>query len=514
MRAYHSVRRRHVPARSGLEGHVAVLADLPRRGQVEGARRVQRHAAVVPAVELVLAAQPAVVVHRLAEADLVAGCAIAALAEERLEHARGVHGRPRPDRRVVQEAPQRPRGRVREDVWAGRGVRDVVVPVPGPVVNAVDRVAGEAGQPRLRAGRSAVDLAPHLSREEEHGVVAAAAPLAGGPAHARGGDPGSCQMAVDPAVGLAGVGTHRVDRRLVERIVERRKAVCGSGPLVHDIRMAALTAATAVIPRQNALVEEPTGRGRRRGGEEGAPRRDRAGGHPSGRPEVPAQHARGVPLNTAWGLRSRTSGHRAAFAAPHRQSPVHDEQHQARCRGSTQKAPQPGLGRARMAHRPVRPVAGERQHRSRSVKPPHPAVPLAGRLREDEKPGDDQYDTGGDIGRAGQRGRVVIPPPYPRQVRDKKRRHQYGEDQPRAGVGQEKHLVEAWKARRAQREGLEADAVRQAHQKQVEGVRKHEPGQPYRDRKQSPQRRRKQGSQRPPRPALGATVQSSLRHKL
>ena len=96
--------RRHIAGDCFLQRHVAVLADPLNSRQIESSRGVERHAAVVPIVELVLAAQPAVAIDARIETDLVAGGAKLRGAEEGLEHLLLVDDGPCLQRGVVHEA--------------------------------------------------------------------------------------------------------------------------------------------------------------------------------------------------------------------------------------------------------------------------------------------------------------------------------------------------------------------------------------------------------------------------
>ena len=86
MRAHESIPRRHVPLQCLFRWHVAVLADTLESGQVKCARCIQGHAAVVPVVELILTAQPAIAIDPCIQADLVTGGAELRCLKEGLEH--------------------------------------------------------------------------------------------------------------------------------------------------------------------------------------------------------------------------------------------------------------------------------------------------------------------------------------------------------------------------------------------------------------------------------------------
>ena len=348
MRSHHPVLGREVSHDCRFGWHVAVLAGLRRRGQIERARRVVRHPAVVPAVELVLPAQPAVAVHRLGQADLVAGGAIRTLAKEGLEHAGRMRGRACPEGSVVQETAGRPRGRGREDVGVHCIVRDVVVAVAAPIMDAVDRVACHARESRLRLDCSPVDFATHRSREQEHGIVASGTPFALGASHAVGGVPWRRQVAVDPAIGLRRLRAHRADRRFVERVVERREAVRRRGPLVDDIGVAALAASgsdarlghesaglglgpngvralTGRLQGEDASGQESSGGGCRGRGEERACGWHRRRRHPAGGAELSAQRRGRVAIGAAGPQRPRAADHPPICDLAQRDRPVHDE---------------------------------------------------------------------------------------------------------------------------------------------------------------------------------------------
>ena len=299
----------HVPLDGLLQGHVAVLAEPPVPRQVEGARGVEGDAAVVPVVVLVLAAQPAVAVEAGVEADFVAGGAELGGLEEGLEHLGLVHRGPRLQGRVV-EQPQDPVLGVGEQVGVLLVVGDVVVGVARHPVDVVDGVAGEAGEPRLRLGRSAVDLIRHLAGQHQGRVVAAGAPLRlhQGLASLQVLSP---PLRVQPRevvdvglhLGIEGGGTlpHVVDGRLVEGVVEGGEAVGRGRPLGDHRGVAALAvegpqpladheallldlAVQELLRGQAAPGDDPRrqvgARGRRRGGgEEGALEGDEVGGH-------------------------------------------------------------------------------------------------------------------------------------------------------------------------------------------------------------------------------------------
>ena len=183
VRAHHAALGGHVPPGCRLERHMAVLADAPRLRQVEGSRGVQGHAAVVPVVELVLPPEPAVVVDRLGQADLVARGTELGLAEEGLQQLPLVHRGLRLERGIVQARSPRSRFRACEQVGILLLVGNVIVPVAGPVVNVVDGVARQAGEAGLRLHAGTVDLPVHLAREHQRRIVTSAAPLALHPPH-------------------------------------------------------------------------------------------------------------------------------------------------------------------------------------------------------------------------------------------------------------------------------------------------------------------------------------------
>ena len=86
MGTHESIPRRHVPLHGLFRWHVAVLADTPESGQVKCARRIQGNAAVVPVIELILTAQPAIAIDPGIQADLVTGGAKLRCLEKGLEH--------------------------------------------------------------------------------------------------------------------------------------------------------------------------------------------------------------------------------------------------------------------------------------------------------------------------------------------------------------------------------------------------------------------------------------------
>ena len=241
--------RRHVASDRFLQRHVTILTDPFGIGQVEGSSGVERHAAVVPTVVFVLAAQPAVAVDARVEADLVAGGAKLRGAEEGLEHLLLVDDGPRLQRGVVYEAARAFFG-LGEQIGILLLVGDVVVAVAGLIVNLVDGVAAQAGQTGLGLGRGAVDLFGHFTRQHQCRIVATRAPL--------GLDFGLFarqplvigDMRVNLRIALGRVAAHVVDRRLVEGIVERGKAVRRCRPLFDDGRVT-----TSARLRTNRLVD-------------------------------------------------------------------------------------------------------------------------------------------------------------------------------------------------------------------------------------------------------------------
>ena len=241
--------RRHVARNRFLQRHVAVLANPFDIRQIEGPSGVERHAAVVPIVVLVLAAQPAVAIDARVETDLVAGSAKLRGAEEGLEHLLLVYDGPRLQRRVVYEAAHAFFG-IGEQIGILLLVGDVVVAVASLVVNFVDGVTAQAGQAGLGLRRGAVDLFGHFARQHQRRIVAARTPL--------GLDFGLLarqvlvisDVRVNLYIALGRVAAHVIDRRLVEGVVERSKAVRRRRPLFDDCRVA-----TSTSLRANRLVD-------------------------------------------------------------------------------------------------------------------------------------------------------------------------------------------------------------------------------------------------------------------
>jgi hypothetical protein len=226
----------------GHEREVAVAAGLRLRRVVEGPHGVARDARVVPAVVVVLAAQPVVLVHRREEPDLVARRAELRRSHERLHERLPVEGRLHPDQELV-DFLEHLVARERERVLLA--LLDDVTAVAAQVLDLGDRVAGHAGEALLRLElvvreRRHRRLA-HLAREEDDGVVAARAPL---------------RLLAPDAV------RHQLDGAAVERVVERGEAVGALFPALEGVRMAFLAVLVRgeLLPVEKALVER-LGRG-------------------------------------------------------------------------------------------------------------------------------------------------------------------------------------------------------------------------------------------------------------
>ena len=169
---------RDVAQRGGLRRHVTVLTRSRRVRQVKSPRCIQRDSAVVPIVELILAAEPAVVVHRRRQAHLVTGGAERALPKRRGQHLPLVDGGLRLEGGIVQPGAQGTGPRSGIEVWVFLFVRDVVVGVARAVVDVVDGVTRQTRQPRLCLHARPVDLERHGAGKHEGRIVAPAAPLA------------------------------------------------------------------------------------------------------------------------------------------------------------------------------------------------------------------------------------------------------------------------------------------------------------------------------------------------
>ncbi len=203
--------------------HVAVGAILRTLRVVEGPRPLPRHAAPLPGVVLVEAAEPAVVVHRHVEMHLVTGGAElgAALPVERLQHRLLV--RPRIETRHVVVQHVQHRAAARDQAVHLRVLQDVP-PLSHGVLHRHDRVAHEAADPRLGLGRVDLpdDRGVHPAGQQDRLIVAAAAPLRG--------------LRPDDLL-------HVLDRFPVPLVVERREMMHGGVPLRGDVGMAAAIAA-------------------------------------------------------------------------------------------------------------------------------------------------------------------------------------------------------------------------------------------------------------------------------
>ena len=210
--------------------HVAVGAVLRLRRIVEGPRPLPRHAAPLPGIVFVEAAEPAVMVHRHVEMHLVAGGAElgARLAMERLQHRRLVRPRIKPDHVVVHGMQHRvPAG----DQAVHLGVLEDVPPLPHRVLDVHDRMADETADAGLRLRR--VDLAHdrgvHPAGQQHRLIVAAAAPLG--------------RLRPDHLL-------HVLDRLAVPLVVERRHMVHRGVPLRGDVGVASLIAARLRLEKE------------------------------------------------------------------------------------------------------------------------------------------------------------------------------------------------------------------------------------------------------------------------
>ena len=492
---------RHVPLDGLLQGHVAVLAEPPVPRQVEGARGVEGDAAVVPVVVLVLAAQPAVAVEAGVEAHLVAGGAELGGLEEGLEHLGLVHRGPRLQGRVV-EQPQDPVLGVGEQVGVLLVVGDVVVGVARDPVDVVDGVAGEAGEPRLRLGRSAVDLVGHLAGQHQRRVVAPGAPLR---LH-QGLAP--CQVLSPPLrveprevvdvglhLGIEGgrADPHVVDRRLVEGVVEGGEAVGRGRPLGDHRGVAALAvegpqpladheallvdlAVQELLRAKAAPGDDPRrqvgARGRRRGGgEEGALEGDEVGGHEllGAAAELPLPGpgagvgAAGEGLESGLGICLAVVGEAVDGDGQPGEPP--------RGQGHDEVAAGRGLPDR---DAPVGEIE-EGQGRGRGhVAPPGPGVVAAVGLGEDEQARHQQRHPQGHGGET----RVDRPPPVAapdrRQVPLDEGEGQDHQDDAPDGVGEHHRLVEPGQGDVGHREVVDAEKAGGAVGQQVEGVGQHQ----------------------------------------
>ena len=101
---------------------------------------------------------------------------------------------------------------------------DVVVAVARLVVDLVDGMAGETGEPRLRFRCERIDFLGHVARQHDGRIVTAAA-----------------ELRLLLALGVA----RELHRLAIEGIVERREAVRRRGPLLDDVHVAALAALRA-----------------------------------------------------------------------------------------------------------------------------------------------------------------------------------------------------------------------------------------------------------------------------
>ena len=207
--------------RCGIDGvherHVAVGTPLRVLRVVERPRALSRHSRCLPVVVIVEAAEPPIAVHRNIEVDLVARRAElrGLFAMERLQERVAVRFRREEQERVVRALQHR--------VLAGREivhrrVLDLEVTLTHGAVHFGDRMAGGAGQARLRFGRAdlLLDGTVEPSVEEHRVIVTTGAPFRGPRA--------------DHVL-------HVLDRLAVPLVVERRKMMCRRAPLLVDVAM-------------------------------------------------------------------------------------------------------------------------------------------------------------------------------------------------------------------------------------------------------------------------------------
>ena len=197
------------------ERHVAVGAFLRLRRIVERPRALSRHARRLPVVVIVEAPEPSIAVHRLVEMHLVAGRAElrGLLAVERLQERFAMRFG-----REVQKGVVRP---PQHGVLAGgevvqRRVLDLEIALPHRAVHARDRMAGGAGQTRLRLRRIdlLLDRTVEATVEEHRMIVAARTPFRG--------------LRADHVL-------HVLDRLPIPLVVERREVVRRRVPLLVDV---------------------------------------------------------------------------------------------------------------------------------------------------------------------------------------------------------------------------------------------------------------------------------------
>ena len=204
----------------GFRGHVAIGALLRLRRIVERARALPGNSAGLPVVVFVEAAEPAIVIHRHVEVHLVAGGAeLRRLrSHERLEEDAAVRLRIQPDQEIMQRARHRIlRGRE----FVQLGILQIKI-APGPSCSSRRRWSGTSCsrvRPAIRAMHDLLDRRIHQPAVEHGGIVASAAPLR--------------RLGADRIL-------HVLDRLAVPLIVERRKVVRRTEPLVVDIFVAAL----------------------------------------------------------------------------------------------------------------------------------------------------------------------------------------------------------------------------------------------------------------------------------
>ncbi len=409
------------------------------------------------------------------------------------------------ERRVVKVRAQRARLGFGEQVRVLLLIGDVVVAVSRVVVDAIDRVAGEAGETGLRLDGGGVDRRVHGAGEHKRRVVAPAAPLALDPPRRVRLQPELPQVRDHLRPRLQRPLPHVLDRRRIEGVVEGGEAVRRGRPLGRHIRVAAhaLCGADEFIRRESPPLhlgadarralpgrlrrefsrfrsgDDAGGqigpgacRGRRR--EERAPGRDEAR-----RDEVILHEARHVAVAAPGAfvepLGERGFGLRRELQPAVREAVPRDEQDEHAPRGEREAAgPHPRW--PRVAHEPVSRVGGDDEHGTPHVRPPRPAVLPARRRGEDEESGEDEDAAHESHPDAGQDRSAVLPLPHRREVRGQEPEHDRGQQQPDPGVREHHRLEQLGQRVLPDREEVESQSVREPVRQQVERVRQHEDG--------------------------------------
>ena len=440
----------------------------------------------------------------------------------------------RPERRVVQEGPQRPVFGGGEEVGILLLIGDVVVPVAGVVVNAGDRVAVKTGESGLRLDGGGVDRRVHRPGKHEGGVVTPAAPLALHPSRRVRLEPELSKVRDHLRPGFQRSCPHVLDRRRIEGVVEGGEAVRGGRPLGRHVGVAAhaLGRADELVRREPSALDLGANAGRAlpgrlrgefsrlRAGDDarrqvgprarrGRGREERTlGRHEPGRDEVrldEAGHVTVAPSRTfVQTPRERGLGLRGELQPAVRETVPRDENDEHPPGGEREPAG-PHTRRTRVAHKPVPGVGGDDENGAPHMGPPRPAVLPARRRREDEESGEDEDAAHEPHPGPRQDRGAVLPLPDGREVRGEEPEHDRGQQEPHARVGEHHRLKQLREGVLPHREELDPESVRDPVREQVERVRQHEDGHADPEPVPAPLPHPEDGAQhRPLRPGAGA----------